>query len=515
MERPRLGPHHQPAVKALRPAARFLLLCLGLAASPAPATPPDLADTLARHLRQPCFAHATWGVEVVRLADQRTLFSTNALTLLKPASTAKLFTAALALDRLGPEFRIRTDLIPRGPLDRRGTLRGDLIVFGRGDFSWAARFHDGDHTRALSAIADTLLRHGIRRIDGALVADDSYFRGPSHGTGWTWDDLRYYYGAEVGALTTDDNVIDLVFQPGAAEGDPVTLQVHPNTSYLTFDLTAVRTGPAAGPPRLELHRPPGSRLVRAEGILPAGGAVWKDAVPVPEPGRYFAVRLREHLASTGIRIRRGARQEPGAAAPAPAKRRPSFLPPIAVESPTLAEMLPRMLKPSQNLYAQLLLLQVGRQEPSSPPGESTESAGIRALGAFVERVGIPRDQVLLDEGSGLSRSALVTPHALVSLLQVMDRHPAREVFLESFPVAGIDGSLRNRLKDTVAQGNLRAKTGTLRYVNALAGFVTNRVGDRLGFAALLNAFHPAADAPTGREAVEGIARLLAESESAP
>lgn len=171
-----------------------------------------------------------------------------------------------------------------------------------------------------------------------------------------------------------------------------------------------------------------------------------------------------------------------------------------------------MMKPSQNLYAQLLLLQVGSR---SLQGKqiSTEEAGIDALQTFVEQAGIPRDEVRLDDGSGLSRSSLVTPAALVALLRHMDAHPHREAFLDSLPLAGRDGSLRQRFRGTSLEGNLRAKTGSLRYVHTLSGFLTNTSGQRLVFAAMLNAYAPPASeppAPSGRDALEGLVLRLAE-----
>jgi len=171
-----------------------------------------------------------------------------------------------------------------------------------------------------------------------------------------------------------------------------------------------------------------------------------------------------------------------------------------------------MLRPSQNLYAQALLLHVGSRATirTPDPRGTTEAAGILALRHFLGSMGIATNEVLLDEGSGLSRSALVTRRATSSLLRGMERHPAGPAFLDALPVAGRDGTLRRRLRDTAAEGNLRGKTGTLRHVNALSGFVTNRDGRRLVFSALLNAYAPSQGAPSGRQAVDEVARLLAE-----
>lgn len=474
------------------------------------APPGSLAQRLQDHLAQPEFAAATWGIRIARAEDDTTLFETNAHKLLKPASCAKLFTAALALDQLGPAYRIRTDLIPRGNVRPDGTLQGDLVVFGRGDFSHAARFlPPGSATDPLQPFVEALTRAGIRRVEGAVVADDSLFAGSTIGTGWTWDDLRYYYGAEVSALSVDDNVVDLELTPGVSEGEPVRLLTRPTTDYLRFDTSGLRTGPARTRSSVEIRRIPGVREVRISGRLAAGDPVWKDAVPVPEPGGYLASRLHQQLAAAGIQVRGGWRLGPGEASqPLPRGNPP---PRIAVESRTVAELVPAMLKPSQNLYAQLLLLQCGMMEPAKNPQEDLESRGLQGLRRFLERGGIPPAEVQIDDGSGLSRSSLVTPAALVQLLRLMDRHPQRDVFFGGLPIAGVDGTLRTRLRHTPAEGNLRGKTGSLRHVSTLSGSVTNAAGHRLNFALLLNAYQPSPGGRSGREALDVAADLIVRS----
>lgn len=478
-----------------------------------------LSEGLRRHVTQPAFARAIWGVQVTDLDTGVTLFATNAQTLLKPASNAKLFTAALALDRLGPDHRIPTDLILEGSMTRRGTLRGDVVVRGHGDFSAAARFHGGDDRQSLGSLVAALKEAGVRRVDGALVADGSGFGARPFGASWTWEDLSYYYGAEVGALNTDDNVLDVTFQPGVQPGDPVRMSVQPETDYLVFDLHAARTVGADGARALRLTRLPGQRSVTVRGSLPVGGEPWVDAVTVPEPNLFFVHRLREELERAGISVREPSRErdrvrEVGGS---DVRERSSELRQQMILrhwSPPLRALLPMMLKPSQNLYAQLLWLQVGLREgveeavPSSS-GTALERAGLQALSVFLEKSGIDPGEVLFDEGSGLSRSALVTPHAVVSLLRHMHRHPHREVFFDALPVAGVDGTLRRRLRETPVAGHMRAKTGTLRYVHALSGVVTHSSGRRLVFAALLNAYDPPEGAPNGRDALDDLALLLA------
>ncbi len=493
------------------------LVCFALRPGPCPAgepppdPPPPLARRLANLVALPAFAHASWGITVADAASGATLFATNAHRLLKPASNAKLFTGALALHLLGPDHRFRTDLVPLGSVSSGGTLRGDLLVRGAGDFSFAARFQDGHLDRALDPLVQALARSGVRRVTGGIVADDAWLPAPHLGNGWTWDDLQYYYGAPAGALNADDNVIDLVLHPGASPDAPLRLEAQPPTRLLDFDLSGARTGPTNSTRRLEIRRPPGSRQVRVSGSLPVGGEPWKDSVSLPDPTLHFACRLSESLQRHGIPVRRAPRRS----TPNDVPRHPA----ISVESPPLAELLARMMKPSQNLYAQLLLIHAGRAHPHPPPAPSSadpEGAGLRALRAFLAEARLPLDEVRLDDGSGLSRSSLVSAEAVVRLLRFMDTHPQREAFLNSLPVAGGEGTLRNRLRGTAAEGNLRAKTGSLRHVSTLSGFVTNAAGRRLVFSALLNAYDPSPGAPSGREALDQLVLALVDSrEAAP
>lgn len=473
---------------------------------------PNLARALQSHLHQAAFHRATWGLKVVDADTGVVFFETNALRLLKPASNAKLFTGALALDQLGPEFRFHTRFLPVGRLSRRGTLLGDLVVQGSGDFTFAARFHHGDFNASMRRAVECIAGAGIRAIRGRLILDDGAFRGAAFGTGWTWDDLQEYYGAEVAALSAEDNVVDVICHPPARIDGPVRVELQPPTRLLTVDARNLAVVAADRAPAVEFQRWPGRSVVRLFGTLPVGGRPVTNAVSIPEPALFFGERLTSGLADVGIRVRREARRHEGAAARIVGKAA-SALPEFVTVSPPLREMLPMMMKPSQNMYAQVLFLEAGRRHlsPAGRQDPPLEAAGIEALGAFLRKMGIPAEEVLFDEGSGLSRGSLVTPNALVGLLLAMDRHAERESFFESLPVAGVDGTLRRRLIGTAAAGNLRGKTGTLRYVHTLSGVLTNQVGRRLMFAAMLNAYQPGTNGPSGRAAVDEVARLLASS----
>lgn len=478
----------------------------------------NLAAAIHDHINQDRFQHASWGIKIESLDSGQVLFEHNADKLLKPASNAKLFTAALALDRLGADHRLRTSLYAHRPPSRAGTIEGDLYVYGRGDFSFAARFHDGDYSASLKPLVDAFRHAGIRRVRGGLVGDASYFHGPPYGASWTWDDLQNYYGAEVSALTQEDNVVDLKLRPGPAVGAPCDIETRPQTAYLTFVNRTV-TVPAREARQIELYQLPGRNVVYVNGQLPLHATNWSAATPVFDAPLWFVTQLHLQLQQHQIQIRR----PPGKIDwLTPDATRPDYRGMVevaSVESPPLRELIHSMMKPSQNLYAQALFLQVGRYRRSITTNEfntrhSTENIALAELSEFLIRAGIPTNSVQLDEGSGLSRRALMTPNAIVGLLKYMDEHRHAEAFRSSLPVAGVDGTLRQRMNGTAAEGRVRAKTGTLAHVCTLSGYATTASRERLAFSFMLNN-NPQASNSNPRSDLDTLAVMLASLDAYP
>ena len=487
-------------------------LRLDLAAQ-SPAAPPietlaSLQTLLSNHVFQLRLSAAALGVKIVSLDTGKTIFDHHAHKLLKPASNAKLYTGALALDRLGPEYRIKTSLYAAAKPTDDGTLEGDLIVYGRGDPSFTARFHDGDYLKPLTTLLDALVAAGVKRINGDLVGDESYFHGPPLGESWTWDDLQEYYGAEVSALTIQDNVVDLAFRPAAEVGKPCQISTKPTTDYLTF-INRTTTITNGGKRSISLYRPLGENTVYVHGSLPLGGADQAEAVAVHQPARWFVTLFKEALAKRGTTVTGKLRTVNWLDREASPVDYAKLVEIAAVESRPLSEILPKMMKPSQNLYAQLLLLQVGAtQNPKLETG-TTEEAGLAELNKFLGEIGLKRGEVFLQEGSGLSRTALLTPNATVTLLQHMTKHRHADVFRDALPIAGVDGTLRSRLKGTLAEKNARAKTGSLGFVSTLSGYITTAANERLAFSIMLNNYHATDATHSGHAEVDALVAMLA------
>ncbi|MEO6182164.1 MAG: D-alanyl-D-alanine carboxypeptidase/D-alanyl-D-alanine-endopeptidase [Verrucomicrobiota bacterium] len=489
----------------------FIVSALNVFAEPAttnkaPETFAEFHARLEKMASHPRFSSAMLGVKIESLDTGKVVFEQNAEKLLKPASNGKMYTGALALDRLGPNFKIKTSFLASSKPDVAGKLMSDLIVYGRGDPSFSHRFNDGNYKAAIEQLADAVVKAGIKSVQGDLVGDESFFRGARFGTGWSVDDLQYYYGAEVSALTLQENTVDLVFKPAAAIGQPVKIITKPETSYLTFE-NRTSTVEKGGKRGVDVYRPIDSNVVYLHGTLPLGDAGAEDAVAVYNAPLWFISTLREALLRRGVTISGKLKTVNWLDREVNPIDFSKLTVVAVIESKPISEILKNMMKPSQNLYAHLLLLQVAENvRTSENRNMNSDDLGLVELKKFCAEAGIEKGAVLMEEGSGLSRGCLVKPAASVQLLKYMRKHRYAEMFYDSLPIAGVDGTLKSRFKGTAAEKNLRAKTGTIRYVNSIAGYVTSKRGEHLVFSIMLNAYNGS----DGRTHTDGIAALLAD-----
>jgi serine-type D-Ala-D-Ala carboxypeptidase/endopeptidase (penicillin-binding protein 4) len=481
--------------------------------SPSRAAPPRAAagparraaaDPSAKALRRaidpivlrPELAAAFWGIEVRSLETGRRLYAFNAERAFRPASTLKLVTTAAALDALGSDSRLRTSVESTGRLDALGRVLGDVYLVGRGDPELSADSGSGRPTAAFEEMADQLRAAGVRRIEGRLIGHEGAFSGDARGSDWTWEDLVWSYGAEVSALSFDDNQVELRLAPGERPGDPAVLDLVPVTPLVTV-ACEVATVPAGVAEDLRLDREPGTNHVHLSGRLPIGGG-WSGRIAVRDPARFAALALAAVLEAKGISISGGIGTS---RAPLPAGTRVL----AAHESATLAELVRATNKESRNLHAEMLLRLVGLEAR----GEGSAEKGRDAELEILKRLGVDTSGWALSDGSGLARTNLVTPRGMVALLAAMDRHPEAAAFRASLPVAGVDGTLEKRMRGTAAEGRVLAKTGTLNLANALAGYATTRRGARLAFAAFVN--NHARRGPEAVAALDALAAALVEA----
>ncbi|HKP76361.1 MAG TPA: D-alanyl-D-alanine carboxypeptidase/D-alanyl-D-alanine-endopeptidase, partial [Longimicrobiaceae bacterium] len=443
------------------------------------------------------FAGANWGVMVKSLESGRVLYRRNAEKLFVPASNMKLVTASAALEALGPDFRYRTAVAATGPV-ANGVLRGDLVIVGSGDPTIAADFRGGDPLAVFRAWADSLRAHGVQRVTGRIIGDDDVFDDLPLGRGWAWDDLNDYYAAEIGGLQYNLGVVGISVAPGAQPGGPGRVTLLPATSYVPVEN---RTQTRAGAPVEEIAA---VRQAVGPGII-VTGTVSADTnevrtdVAVRNNTAFFVTVLRETLRANGIRVE-GAAVDQDDLAPAdrPSRRDPLFV----QSSPPLAEILPGFLKPSQNQVGELLLKTLGR----ALRGDGSAQAGAAVVDSVERTWGLPRRKLVQVDGSGLSRYNLVAPELLIALLEHMRASPNYPVFYAALPVAGVDGTLRTRMRNTPLQGNVHAKTGTVNNVRSLSGYMTTAAGEPMVFSMIVN-HHAATSRDADRLAEAALLRL--------
>ena len=490
----------------------------------------ELRTRIEQIVRQPALEAGFFAVKIVSLDTGTVIFEQDSRKLVRPASNMKIYTVATAFDKLTPDYRFITSVYAKEKLDDEGKVKGDLIIYGRGDPSIAARFNGGDYFKGIDALADRIVAAGVKRIKGDLVGDESYFDGDSFGSGWTWQDLQWSYGAPISALTVNDNAIDLTVRPGSKAGAAVSITSGPPaTSFMTIVNRATTTARGTRSD-LRIHRGLGANTLEISGTLAVGDEGFTGGVAIPDPTLAFVAMLREALIKRGVKIDGRlrtvtARMGGSIVSPSPsaatteAGKMPALPSALPVEIASLPsapfnEIAAHTLKPSQNLYTELILRTLGRMRKIAPPPDETrrasqtdEDAGLAAVRDFLKQAGVSESQLNLDDGSGLSRSDMIMADATVQLLTFMTRHRYFAQFRDALPIAGVDGTLRNRMKGTPAEKNVRAKTGTLSSVASLGGYVTTAAGERLVFSMMLNNY-PDASA-LRRDSIDAIAVLLA------
>jgi len=494
--------------------ARLLLilwLALPLGAAGPAARIPAFLDA------SPVARTSFWGVRIVNLDQNRVLFERNADRLFLPASNAKLFTTALALARLGPDYRFQTRVLA----DRTPGVDGcveSLRLVGGGDPNLSGRAipykrdaPPGDPLAAIEDLAAQVAARGVRCVSADIVGDDTAYVWQPYAHGWSIDDAVWDYGAPVSALGINDNTLSVTVLPGSQESDPARIVLTPPVEYYEID-NRVRT--AAGDGKVErkvtIDRLPGARQLQIWGALPLKDPGDTEVLGVDDPALYAACAFRDALVRRGIAIRGEARavhlypNQVGDLKNGPAPEPEPGVELARRDSAPLVEDLRITDKVSQNLHAEMALFAVARARRHI----GSREAGIAERQAFLDEVGIERASYTLADGSGLSRLDLVTPAAVVRLLAHMYNSAARDAWVSLLPVAGQDGTLHARFAGTAVAGRIFAKTGTLSHVAALSGYARRKNGKMLAFSILVNNYNgPAAEL---RAAIDRVCALMLE-----
>jgi serine-type D-Ala-D-Ala carboxypeptidase/endopeptidase (penicillin-binding protein 4) len=469
----------------------------------------SLAEAIERLLAaSPAAKTAFWGIDVVDVASGKTLYELNADHFLVPASNTKLFTTAMALSRLGPQFTFQTRVLADAAPDAAGRIAGPLRLVGGGDPNLSGRALPyrmnapaSDPLTGIDDLAQQLAARGVKRVAGDIVGDDTWYLWQPYAVGWGIDDPESDDGPPVSALTINDNVFSLTVRPGRRAGDLALLTLSPAIEYYRID-NQVRTSAIGGERRIHLSRIPGSYDVRLWGEIPARGKEVELLLAVEDPALYAARALRAALEDRGIVVEGGAASR-------------HAYPPDGAAAPDGIELARRVSTPfiedlqvtdkvSQNLHAELALRAVAKARK----GVGSFEAGQEEMKAFLAEAGIAAESYHFTDGSGLARLNLVTPSAVLKLLRYMYAGPHRDDWVSLLPVGGRDGTLSNRFGETPGAGRVHAKTGSLSHVSALSGYLERADGRWVAFSILVNNYNaPAADV---RGVMDRICNLIVE-----
>jgi D-alanyl-D-alanine carboxypeptidase/D-alanyl-D-alanine-endopeptidase (penicillin-binding protein 4) len=484
---------------------RLLALLVVCLLAPALRADDSLAAKLDAVIEADAYRPAHWGLLVVDVKTGEPLYAHNPDKLFAPASTTKLYSCAAALVAFGPDHRFVTPVYRRGDLTD-GRLKGDLILVAQGDLTFGGRtgkdgklqFRNADHTYANSTSTDNELTDtdpraafdelakqvkeaGVTFLDGDVLIDDRYFQAArSTGSG----------PATVSPVIVNDNVIDLLIEPGKEPGDPAKVTVRPETAYVRADID-IRTGkPGSKPTYTDYDLNPSGLAIR--GTVPPGKPI-VGIVTVERPAELARTMFIEALRRAGVRVTAPLLVPLPNRDPLPKAAEYEKLTKVAAfTSAPFSEAVKVILKVSHNLYASTLPLLVGRSK-----GEVTLAGGLREQGKVLKGLGVDVSTISFGGGAGGANADKVTPRATVQLLRAMRTRPEWPAYKAALPVLGVDGTLSQISTDSPAKGHVFAKTGTLFWDDALngrsiltskalAGVTTAKSGREVAFAVFIN-----------------------------
>jgi D-alanyl-D-alanine carboxypeptidase/D-alanyl-D-alanine-endopeptidase (penicillin-binding protein 4) len=422
------------------------------------------------------FSHAHWGVLIKSLENGNVIYERNSDKMFMPASNEKIPTAAAALTKLGPDFRFETVIGYDGSIID-SVLNGDLILVGDGDPTISDRIYEKT-TTLFERWADSLRILGIDSINGNIIGDDNKFDNVHIGFGWPHSGLDYWYSAEFGALQLNENYIDLAFFPPSDSID--TLRIVPDVESSYYRLIKEIEITDTGKTSLSITSEFGTNDIVIKGKIKKGSEKFERSPTITNPTKFYATVFKEVLQKKGIGISGQALDCDEVTDYPDSLILTDTL--LINESIPLAEILKVLMKKSQNLYAETLVRILGLNKS----GKGTFIDGRKVVEEVLNDFGIMPDTYAYMDGSGLSRYNFISPRQIVKILEGMIKGEYREIWYDIQPIAGIDGTLKYRMRGTKAEDNVRAKTGTISNVRGLSGYVKTAEGEELVFSFLVN-----------------------------
>ncbi|PMB00090.1 D-alanyl-D-alanine carboxypeptidase/D-alanyl-D-alanine-endopeptidase [Fischerella thermalis CCMEE 5268] len=449
----------------------------------APICPAQLKTTIDAVTNRPLFSRVRWGILVQNLGSNQTLYSQDAHKYFIPASNTKLLTTAAALQQLGENYRFRTSIY-------RGS-NNFLYVVGRGDPSLT--------DAQLRILAKQLKQKGITQIQ-QLVVDDRYIRGDLVPSSWQWEDIYSDYGAPVSSVILNQNTFSFNLLPQTLGKPALISWTDANEAKQWRVINQSVTVAQNQPNSINVTRELSGNVLRIQGQLAANSQPYLVTLPVVDPNYYFLRRFRSALAAEKITLGR-------TSVGIYANNQQEVAEVAAVLSPPLSQLLIEINQNSNNLYAEAILRALAIKKPPLP-NQATADTALEVLKTTLTQMGVNSTGYALVDGSGLSRKNLISPEALVQTLQAMANSPQASIFRASLPVAGVNGTLKNRFQNTPAAKIVQAKTGTLTGAISLSGYINPPKYGPLVFSIIVNQ----TDQPASivRKAIDEIVVSLAQ-----
>lgn len=435
-----------------------------------------LKQRIAERFDDTTFSHAHWGVMIKSLKTGEVWYERNSQRMFNPASNEKIPTTASALLTLGPDFQFETKLSYLGEVND-SVLYGDLVVWSNGDPTLYTHFQK-DPRELFHKWAGILHAMGIKKITGNVIGDDNAFDDDPFGYGWSFDGFDAWYSAEIGPLQLNENYVDFTVIPALSAGEKIRIEPNIPSSY--FNVVNLLVPTDTGRTDYSVSRAFGTNDIVFKGYVKTGSKPFVESPSITNSTLFYSTVLKEVLEEENIII--GGKPEDCDRIKDWNLKSAGIQPLDTHMSPPLKEIIKGLMKRSQNLYAETMARIMGWKST----GLGTMEAGRKVVQETLKKMGIQPGSYRYMDGSGLSRYDYVSPAQLVTILTYMHNHPYWEYWRDSQPVAGVDGTLRSRMKGTKAQGNVRAKTGTIANVRGLSGYVTTEDGEEVVFSFLVN-----------------------------
>ncbi len=438
----------------------------------------SLESLVEAFVKDTVFKTSSIGFSAIDVQNGEKIATYNSMLSLTPASTVKLFSTATALELLGSKHKFTTQIAYSGKIDSLGVLHGNIFIIGGGDPVLGSEYFKKyyNNPNFLTVWANAIKNAGIRYIDGRIVANNAIFHNQIIPDTWSWEDIGNYYGATANGLSIYENTYKITFKSGKKAGDATKIiAIEPPMPDLKFENHVKASSKRSD--EAYIYGSPLSKNRTITGTIPKARNRFIVKGAIPNPPIIAGLELEKMLRQNGIRIAK----TPESSNEHIDRKQIKIL--TTSYSPPLDEIINRTNKKSINLLAEHLLNHVGRRNNSVG---STKKGTDEVVRFWKERK-MDTDGLFLIDGSGLSRYNAVTANQFTFLLQYMYKNSKYlKSFYNSLPVAGKSGTLRNRCKGTTAEGNLRAKSGTLYKVKSYAGYFKNKSGRRIAFAIIVN-----------------------------